>query len=195
MKIAVLGLMLVLSISCGELTRQGTAASYLRIDELTAASGAEPQEFGNDLASDVITVVNDVPTVFADLGRVELSVALKDPGTAEAPLEPGRNNFITVNRYRVRYIRSDGRNTPGVDVPYPFDGAVTGTAGFNAAALSFTLVRVQAKSEAPLAGLVNNFTTISTIAEITFYGRDQTGREVSVTGNIGVSFSNWGDPQ
>ncbi len=52
---------------------------------------------------------------------------------------------------------------------------------------------MQAKSEAPLAALATNFTTISTIAEVTFYGRDQTGREVTAVGNIGVHFSNWGD--
>ena len=43
------------------------------------------------------------------------------------PNGPTSNNAITVNRYRVTYRRSDGRNTPGVDVPYAFDGAVTFT--------------------------------------------------------------------
>ena len=32
---------------------------------------------------------------------------------------------------------------------------------------------------------------ISTIARVTFYGHDQTGREVSVTGNIEVNFADW----
>ena len=58
----------------------------------------------------------------------------------------------------------------------------------------FEIVRIQAKSEAPLAALARNFVSISTIAEVTFYGRDQTGREVSVTGNISVNFANFGDP-
>ena len=35
---------------------------------------------------------------------------------------------------------------------------------------------------------------ISTIAQITFYGTDQAGREVSASGNIGVTFADWGDP-
>ena len=35
---------------------------------------------------------------------------------------------------------------------------------------------------------------ISTIAEVTFYGRDQAGNEVSVTGSISVNFSDFGDP-
>jgi hypothetical protein len=36
---------------------------------------------------------------------------------------------------------------------------------------------------------------ISTIAEVTFYGHDQTGRAVSAVGNIGVSFGDFGDPK
>jgi hypothetical protein len=30
---------------------------------------------------------------------------------------------------------------------------------------------------------------------VTFYGHDQTGREVSATGNIDVTFANFGDPK
>ena len=61
----------------------------------------------------------------------------------------------------------------------------------------FTLVRVQAKQEAPLKALVGNggAIAISTIAEVTFYGTDQAGRPVSVTGQISVDFNDWGDPQ
>jgi hypothetical protein len=36
---------------------------------------------------------------------------------------------------------------------------------------------------------------ISTVAEITFYGHDQTGREVSATGRLGVNFGNFADPK
>ena len=35
---------------------------------------------------------------------------------------------------------------------------------------------------------------ISTLADVTFYGQDQTGRAVSVTGTIGVNFADWADP-
>ena len=37
--------------------------------------------------------------------------------------------------------------------------------------------------------------TISTIADITFYGRDQVGNDVSITGSISVNFSDWADPE
>ena len=54
----------------------------------------------------------------------------------------------------MRFIRADGRNTPGVDVPYGFDGAFTvdGRRGETATA-AFTLVRHIAKQEAPLGAL------------------------------------------
>jgi len=195
MKRAVLAALVVMSASCGELTRQGTGSSYLTVELLEAASGAEPTEFGGDLASDVITIVDDVPTVFADVARVTFALRMKDPGTAGAPTEPSSANAITINRFRVQFIRADGRNVQGVDVPYAFDGAFTVTVSDTATA-GFTLVRVQAKRESPLSGIAagNNF-RLSTIAEITFYGHDQTGREVTAVGRIGVNFGNWGDPE
>jgi hypothetical protein len=193
MKRALFAILVLASASCGEMTRQGTASSFLVVETLEAASGADPGSFGGDLASDVITVVGGSPTAFADVARVNFALMMKDPGTSASPNAPGPNNAITVDRYHVQFIRADGRNTPGVDVPYPFDGAFTVTV-FDRAEAAFTLVRVQAKREAPLAGLVSNGIRLSTIAEITFYGHDQTGREVSVTGKIGVNFNNWGDP-
>ena len=48
--------------------------------------------------------------------------------------------------------------------------------------------------EAPLAGLRGSFIIINAIAEITFYGRDQTGRETSVTGRVSINFGDFADP-
>lgn len=187
------------AVSCGELTREGQASSYLIVNELAAASGAEPEDFGGTLFSDVVTLVERegvrVPTIFADHGRVTLSLALKDPGAPSSPNAPSQNNFITVNRYRVRYTRADGRNTPGVDVPYGFDGAVTFTVGTGAVTQTFEIVRHIAKEEAPLRALANGQIIIGAIAEVTFYGRDQTGRDVSASGNILIQFGNFGDPE
>ena len=91
----------------------------------------------------------------------------KDIGTGTTPA-PSPNNEVTVTRYRVTYRRSDGRNTPGVDVPYAFDGAATGTIPSGGAlTLDFELVRHVAKEEPPLAQLASNPTIISTITEIT----------------------------
>lgn len=190
---SMLGLAVTMT-SCGELTRQGTGSSYLIIRAVEGASGAEPDEFGNPILSDVVTMVENVPTFFNDLGRARLSLAMKDPGSTSSPTTPTPVNHITLTRYRVKYVRTDGRNTPGVDVPFPFDGAVTATIAGGDTEVIFTLVRHSAKLEAPLATLVDSFVILDTIAEVTFYGHDQTGREASVTGTILVSFANFGDP-
>ena len=194
MKRAVLAVLLLASVSCGDMVRQGTGSSYLIVNTVEAASGADSGEFGGTLRSDVLTMIDEVPTVFDDLGRVTFQLAMKDPGPPGTPSTPTPNNFITINRYRVEYIRSDGRNTPGVEVPYGFDSAFTLTVAETSEA-AFTLVRHQAKREPPLTTLRASGVFISTIARITFYGRDQTGREVIATAQIGVNFGDFADPE
>ena len=184
----------VAAASCGDQTREGTAASYLVIATMEAASGADPTTFGTGLASDVITVKDNVATIFSDPGRVTLKLGLKDPGPASSPVTPTQNNWITLTQYHVEYVRSDGHNIQGVDVPYAFDGGLGATVSADTT-IGFTLVRNQAKAEAPLGALQASGIVLSTIARVTFYGHDQTGREVSVTGNIDVSFANFGDPK
>jgi hypothetical protein len=187
--------------SCGEQVRAGDTPSYLIIDSLEGSSGAEPDEFGSPLFSDVQTFLTDeaipcCPTFFNDLGRVGLRLAMRDPGTAGSPNQPTPNNWITVTRYRVTYFRTDGRNTPGVDVPHGFDGTVTVTVREDATVV-FDIVRNAAKLDAPLQALRfgNGAFLIHAIAEVTFYGHDQTGRAVSVTGRINVNFGDFGDPE
>jgi len=193
---------LLASVSCGDVARSGRAPAFLVIDLLTAASGATPGEIGNVLASDVETLVTrtvngqqvPVATIFEDVGQATLRVLLKDQGNPGATAGPSNLNWLKVNRYRVVYKRADGRNTPGVDVPYPWDGAVTGSVRVGGSlSLSFEIVRHSAKQEAPLAGLVFSPTILTTITEVTFYGQDLVGNEISVTGTIQIDFGNFGD--
>lgn len=195
---------------CTSKQLQGGAPSYLIVDSLQGASGADPTKFGSELDSDVITLVKvtdssgqvvEVPTIFGDLGSMTLTLGLKDPGSSSGLNTPTPTEFITVTRYHVDFARTDGHNTQGVDVPYSFDGAVTATISGQGVAVPFTLVRNQAKAEAPLKALaqtVPNVTpagnVISTIANVTFYGTDQAGHEVSVSGSITVHFGNFADP-
>ena len=191
LRVAALALTLA-TVSCTDSVRQGTGSSFLIVNELQASSGAEPELFGGTLHSDVITIVDGVPSLFADFGQVTFSVGLKDPGRATTPTQ---NLAITVDRYHVKFVRADGRNTPGVDVPYPFDGSFTATVqAAGTVTVAFPLVRHNAKQEAPLGALVLNPVIVSTIAEITFYGRDLTGHEVTTTARIGVDFGNFADP-
>jgi hypothetical protein len=179
--------------ACTSSQMAGQSSSYLIIDTIKAASGANPNELSNTLQSDVETKGG----VIEDGGEVSLSLGLKDPGSADSPSAPSTTNFVTVNRYRVEFVRADHRNVQGVDVPYAFDGAFTATVSDNGAVATFVLVREQAKLEAPLLALRGGGGAIgiSTIAQVTFYGHDQAGREMSATGQISVNFADWVDPQ
>ena len=184
---------------CGDYVRQGNGPTQATVAVLEGASGAEPGKFGGTVLSDVVTLVKKtingaqvrVPTVFNDLGRVTVTAEMKDPSVTS----PTAINAITFNRYRVTYIRADGRNTPGVDVPYGFDSAVTFTVTpGNTATAGFDLVRHVAKEEAPLVSLAVIDDLITAIAQVTFYGKDHAGNDVSASGSIGVTFGNFGDP-
>lgn len=175
-----LAVLVLLSTSCSDTTRTGQASSYLVITNLVGGPQTD-----NTVESDVIS---DDGTVFTDVGEATLQLQMKDPNG----LGPSPVNSITLTQYRVEYVRSDGRNVEGVDVPFSFTSGVTATVS-GSASVGFTLVRLQAKVESPLRALRSGggARVISTIARITFYGHDQTGREVSVTGNLDVTFADW----
>ena len=192
-----------ISAACGDVVRQGRGPVQVVINSLEAASGGGTS-FGGTLLSDVVTLVQqsvngqqvDVPTVFNDNGRVTMSVILKDPGQPGSTPAPTAINQVTITRYRVVYRRADGRNTPGIDVPFPFDSGVTFTVpATSPATAGFEIVRHTAKQEAPLAALRSNRDVISTLAEVTFFGRDQAGNDVSATGTIGINFGDFADPE
>jgi hypothetical protein len=202
-RLLLLAAVLVAASSCGDVVRQGKSPVYLVIDSLVAAKGDDPEKFGGMLFSDVITNVTEpapcsaetpCPTVFSDVGQVTLRISLKDIGPPGTTPTPTTNNEVTINRLRVTYRRADGRNTPGVDVPYGFDGAATGTVPVSGTlTLGFELVRHAAKYESPLVQLKTSSTIITTIADVTFFGQDQVGNEISVTGSIQIDFGNFGD--
>lgn len=191
--------LIAVTVSCGDVVRQGRSPVYLVMDQLLATSGAkEGATKQNTLQSDVITMVTSPApctttspcgTVFDDKGFVMIR-ALQKNVTATGP---STNSEVTLNRYHVSYLRADGRNTPGVDVPYGFDGAVTGTTVDGKLELQFEMVRHVAKMESPLVQLSVNPGVITTIAEVTFYGRDQVGNDLSVSGTMQVDFGNFGD--
>ena len=189
----------VASATCGDVVRQGRSPTYLVLDRLEGArGGSSSPSFSTPLQSDVVTNVTSpapcastapCPRIFDDLGQAVMRAASKDITAA-----PSTNNDVTITRYRVTYRRSDGRNAQGSDVPYTFDGAVTATvpAG-GSVTLNFELVRHAAKIESPLVQLISNPTFLTTLAEVTFYGRDQAGHEVSTSGLIQVNFGNFED--
>ncbi len=190
---AAIAMCLAWSVSCSSDTiRQGSSPVYLTIDSLSAASGASPDAFGNILESDVLTQ----GSVFEDPGRVQMRIVLKDLGAPGTTTGPSLTNQVTITRYRVVFRRSDGRDTPGTDVPYGFDGGATSTITDSGTTFDFTLVRAQSKIEAPLKQLTGGggAKLISTLAEVTFFGKDGAGNEVTGSGLISVNFADWADP-
>jgi len=189
------------TVSCGDVARDGRSPVYLVIDQLQGAPGSKPSNLSSFMISSVVTAVTTPPpcapttpclVVYNDVGSVTLRAPLKDVVSTTTPSAPTSNNEVTINRYHVSYRRADGRNTPGVDVPYGFDGAATGTvvAG-GSLVLGFELVRNVAKEENPLVRLVGNPAVITTIADITFYGADRVGNAISVTGSMQVDFGDF----
>jgi hypothetical protein len=195
------GLFALSAAGCGDFVRQGTSPGLATVAALEAASGAAPSTFSHTLQSDVVTNVKKqvngvevlVPTIFSDPGRVTVSVAMKN--TSSTATAPTAANVVTFSRYRVTYKRADGRNTAGVDVPAGFDSAATfSVSPGQSAQAAFDLVRHVAKLEAPLVSLVQNDELLTMIAEVTFYGQDHAGHDVTASGNIGITFGNFGDP-
>jgi hypothetical protein len=172
------------TVSCGSVVRTGRGSSFLVLDSLGSTSG-------------IISDISD--TAVGETAVAQIRNIMKDVGAA-TPVTPSPLNDVTLTQYRVEYSRADGRNTPGVDVPYPFDGVLIVTVPANASStpVAFSLVRVQAKSDPPLVLFPKSFngsiTTITQFAKVTFFGNDQTGRQVSVSGSTQIDFQRISNP-
>jgi hypothetical protein len=195
-RLAAAAVIAVTSAGCGsELLRTGRAPVFLSIVTIAASAGGG-STFTNNLLSDVATSTG---SIFNDLGRATIRVTLKDQSAvlrgAENVTSPIQS--VTLTRYRVNFRRADGRNTPGVDVPFSFDGGVTATINVDDEEdVVFDIVRHANKAEPPLRNLrgIGGQLLITTVAEITFFGRDQNGNEVTVTGLLDVTFGDFPDP-
>jgi hypothetical protein len=103
---------------------------------------------------------------------------------------------VQIERYEVRFYRSDGRAVEGVDVPYRISGNLLFTLDAESSgtsSLSIEAVRAQAKLEPPLANLKNAGQSqfLTCFAEITVSGRTIAGEAVQATGRIQVDFSDY----
>ncbi len=125
--------------------------------------------------------------------EVDVAVAVRNKNpTAPSPSVP---DAVLLKSYEVRYFRTDGRGTEGVDVPYRITGplsfavdvATSGTQSF-----PLEIVRRQAKVEPPLSTIFQA-TVLSVIAEVTLYGETVSGDAVSATGRLQIDFADFGD--
>jgi hypothetical protein len=193
---AVLALVAALApLGCGD-TLKGRSPVILVVDNVVVQEGGVNI---NVLASDVVRVDPDtgVSSVFEDRATAVMRLSLKDPGIPTIPTFPTQANQVQMDRIRVVYTRTDGRNTPGVDVPHPLETAAAWTVLQVGGQGTFVLVRAQAKLEPPLLALRQGGgqIDISTIAEIQFFGHDLRGNIVSATSRMDVHFADWADPE
>lgn len=186
-KLLILATVVATSASCGDFVRQGRAPVTLLVKSLLDGDDQ------STLRSDVITK----GSILDDMAKVVMSLVLKDPGSLNVTNEPTLMNQVTIERYRVEYQRTDGRNTQGVDVPFAFDSAMTFTVppDGDSDEYVFEIVRHTAKAEAPLVALNQSFGIINTIATVTFYGHDQAGNNVIATARMGINFADFADPE
>lgn len=174
--------------SCNVLENKTRSASVLIIQSLVGIS-REGSEDATALDSDV--VINPPSGkcyyVKGDFAKVTFTAKLLSPTRT-----PTFYNDIRVYRYRVRYIRTDGRNVEGVDVPYSYEGAMDVYVPIDGiVSWSFDIVRTTAKEEPPLIKLRGTNNVIEAIGIVDFYGEDMAGNKVTAQGKITIYFRDW----
>jgi hypothetical protein len=143
-------------------------------------------------------------SVINDQALLSMQVVQKDPLSTGI----GLFNDVYLSSYQVQYLRSDGRNVEGVDVPFAITGTMaTIVPAGNPGAITtaaIVVVRHQAKDEPPLKNLVSacppggncggpGAIVLTTTARITVYGKTSGGKDVSAVGSLEITFADFGD--
>ncbi len=188
--IAVLALLCILP-ACNRIENETNSASMLIVETLTGLD-AEGEQAGF-VQSDVLYVDPNTgeQSIRADVAEVTFRARLLAPTSVTGP---SSFNDITVNRYVVTYLRSDGKNIEGVDIPYSFDGSFQVNVEVDATAtVPFVIVREVAKAEIPLINLreARDDGVLQVHARVDFYGHDISNRNVTATGYISIFFANY----
>ncbi len=155
--------------------------------------------------TDIGEIRSDVSSFTNDVGDVSIMIYRKNPTVgASTPLED-----VRLERYEVRFLRSDGANVEGLDVPVRHSGPLNEIlhAPSDIAEATVTvqipIVREQAKREPPLRNLIGVFTdqpngpltgagVITTIAEITVHARQiTTGEGLTASARTRVVFADF----
>ena len=144
---------------------------------------------GNVLDSDLTISTG---AVCPDAVPLRLENHFKNPSVTAT----GFRHDFTVERYEVRYFRSDGRNTEGVDVPYRISGNLAlEVIEESTANLFLEVVRRQAKLELPLSALGGaNPPVLTFFAEITLWARTTTDQTTNtVTARLQIDAAQYVD--
>jgi len=173
---------------------------------LVALSGCAPDYVTDNAASVnlIVAAINGGAPLDSDVRNgefstfvcpnlVDVSVAVRNKNpNAPAPNVP---SAVILKSYEVRYSRTDGRGTEGVDVPYRITGNLTLAVDVqNSGTTTFSLevVRRQAKVEPPLSSIFQA-ALLTVMADITLYGETVSGQSVSASGRLQIDFADFGD--
>jgi hypothetical protein len=192
---------LLLTGCAADFTRNDQSDVILRVAAIAGTSGGTGS--GSGIGS---VLLSDVSPIFNDNAEITLDVITKSPRTDQVT---STYNAVELSRYEIVYVRSDGRNVEGVDVPFRISGplALTIPPG-GRGAVSIVVVRHAAKEEPPLKNLTGFFVAapqkgaaiissgenvITVTAQITVYGSTTSGRVVSASGGLQISFADFAD--
>jgi hypothetical protein len=175
--------------------RMGAVAVGLAL----ALSGCTPSYVTDSSAPVILTIqeINQGAAVLSDVRgdggsivncdvEVGVQVTTKNPRDAGGTAED-----VTISRYEVKWRRSDGRATEGLDVPYRVSGNMAFQVAVNGeATFSVRIVRHAAKIVPPLSN-ISGLEIVTMIADVTLYGETIAGQGVSATGSVQVDFADY----
>jgi hypothetical protein len=187
----VLGVAAMLAGCTTDAAKQNGSDVLLVVTKVVTQAGGGGGTASSFLLSDVIRVTTPAG-VFNDDATVTVASEQKNPNLPTT----SAYSDVQLQRYTVNFIRSDGHNTQGIDVPYSFQGPLAGTISPGGTTdVSFILVRQSAKLEPPLSNLAGKGgdILITCIAEVTIFGTTVAGQTVSVVTDIQVTFADFGD--
>jgi hypothetical protein len=194
---------LLMYVACTEVEDSTRSASLLTVSEVIGEPGSDGEESGTPLLSDICDNPSDQSqdpdncSVFNDNADVTFDNDFLQIGPGIG-LSPSFMNDIVVTQYRVDYVRPNGRNTPGVDVPFGIDGTMNIRVPVNGSIdTTIMVVRHQAKREPPLSEIttVEGEGIITANAQMKFFGHDIAGRTVNTTGFLEIHWANYGESQ
>lgn len=181
------GVLILASISCNPLENESRSSSFIIVEKI------EGQDISGQTQNFLQSDVSVSGTAIADIATATLRATLLDP---DPLLPPSQYNDIMLTRYVVSYSRTDGRNRPGIDVPYSFEGSLSLLLRIGTSTpFNFVIVREVAKVEPPLSNLWNLGWegVLQVTARVDFYGQDVARRQVKATGFLPIFFANYAD--
>ncbi len=165
----------------------GCSADYVENNQSPVILLIRAINGGAQLDSDVR---NGEFSTFVCEDEVEVEVTLQNKNPSGPTTE---SSAVQIGSYTVRYTRSDGRGTEGVDVPYRITGSLATTVEVGGST-TFPLeaVRRQAKVEPPLS-TISQAALLTVTAEVTLFGTTIAGDSVSATARFQIDFADFGD--